>query len=105
MDRNETIKAIKANLQRRSNKTWSVVGGKGTAYSWITISAPPKRLDEYGYMTLADRQELSELLSKTNGDLVHRQGEMIPGANDYYQEYLDRSAGITPTSIGKPYWD
>lgn len=105
MDRNETIKAIKANLQRRSNKTWSVTGGRGTSYGWLTISAPPKRLDQYGYMSLEDRAELSDLLGKTTCGLVHQQGESIPNANDYYQEYLDRSAGITPTCYGKPYWD
>lgn len=44
MNRNETIKAIKNGLQARSSKTWSVTGGRGTAYGWLTISAPPKRL-------------------------------------------------------------
>src|SRR4026209_1714610 len=44
MDRNETIKAIKTSLQKRSGKQWSVTGGRGTAWGWITISVPPKRL-------------------------------------------------------------
>jgi hypothetical protein len=43
MDRDETIKQIKTALQRRSGKTWSVTGGRGTDWGWITITAPPKR--------------------------------------------------------------
>jgi hypothetical protein len=41
--RNETIKAIKTSLQARSGKPWSVTGGRGTAYGWLKIDAPPKR--------------------------------------------------------------
>lgn len=43
MDRNETIKAIKTALQKCSGKTWSVTGGRGTAWGWLTIDAPPAR--------------------------------------------------------------
>ena len=43
MSRSETIKAIKQALQKRSGKQWSVTGGKGTAYGWLSIDAPPKR--------------------------------------------------------------
>lgn len=44
MNRNEAIEAIKNGLKARSGKPWSVKGGRGTAYGWITVSAPPKRL-------------------------------------------------------------
>jgi hypothetical protein len=43
LTRDQAIKRIKAALKRRSGKEWSVRGGKGTAYGWITIDAPPKR--------------------------------------------------------------
>jgi hypothetical protein len=43
-DRASTIRAIRAGLKRRSGKTWSVPGGRGTAWGWLRISAPPKRL-------------------------------------------------------------
>jgi hypothetical protein len=43
MDRDEAIKRIKSALKRRSGKSWSVTGGRGTAWGWISISAPPKR--------------------------------------------------------------
>jgi hypothetical protein len=42
-DRDAAIKRIKTALQRRSGKTWSVTGGRGTAWGWITIDAPPRR--------------------------------------------------------------
>lgn len=102
MDRNETIKAIKANLQRRSGKAWSVTGGRGTAWGWLTIASPPKRSLKYGYLQDADRSELAQLLALDN---VHNQGVSIPSSNGHYQEYLDRSAGIEPTVHGEQYWD
>ncbi len=42
-DRDATIRRIKTALKKRSGKTWSVTGGKGTAYGWISIDAPPAR--------------------------------------------------------------
>lgn len=44
IDRATAIRLIKTSLQQRSGKQWSVTGHRGTAYGWITISAPPKRL-------------------------------------------------------------
>ncbi|MBL8518170.1 MAG: hypothetical protein JNM76_14510 [Betaproteobacteria bacterium] len=102
MNRNEVIAAIKAALKARSGKTWSVTGGRGTAYGWITISSPPARRLEFGYMSAEDRAELAKLLGKSS---VHQQGESIPAASDYYQEYIDRANGRTPSKIGQPYWD
>jgi len=43
VDRDEAIKRIRAALKKRSGKTWSVCGDRGTAWGWITISAPPRR--------------------------------------------------------------
>lgn len=42
INRDEAIARIKAALKRRSGKPWSVTGGKGTAWGWITIDVPPK---------------------------------------------------------------
>ena len=41
LDRNEAIKRIKAALKARSGKSWSVTGGKGTAWGWIKIDTTP----------------------------------------------------------------
>ena len=43
MDRDEAIRRIRTALKKRSGKAWSVKGGKGTAYCWLRIDAPPKR--------------------------------------------------------------
>lgn len=103
MDRNETIKEIRAALKRRSGKTWSVTGGTGTAWGWISISSQPKHRNEYGYMSDADRAELGQLLGFDAP--VHRQGESIASSNDHYQEYIDRANGRVPSKIAQPYWD
>lgn len=98
--RDETIKAIRQALRKRSGKAWSVTGGRGTAWGWIRITAPPARSTGYGAMNDTDRAELSALLGKD----VHHQGESIPSSSDYYREAIDRANGRTPTVIGQPYW-
>ncbi len=126
MTRNETIKIIRAALKRRSGKFWSVTGGRGTGYGWITINASPTRrtwkhelpegmpnLPENwqgydtttpgGSMTPDDRAELASLLGLDRP--VHIQGVSIPASPDYYQEYIDRAEGRMPTVYGHPYWD
>ena len=125
MERDETISQIKTALKRRSGKPWSVTGGRGTAWGWITIDAPPARRkgkhrlkegmpdlpenwEEYldteagGHITPTERMELLNLLSL---DAVHNQGIMIPASYHYWQEYVDRANGRTPSVIGEPYWD
>ena len=114
LTRAETITRIRAALRRRSGKTWSVTGGRGTVYGWLKIDAPPQRRTfdpdgtgpgqyEYGCTSLAERRELAGLLGLPNP--IHCQGHSIPSSNDYYQEYVDRAEGRTPSVIGQPYWD
>ncbi len=126
-DRDETIKRIKTALQKRSGKSWSVTGGRGTAWGWITIDAPPARrtwghrlkagsvtdrpedYEEYdagkigGYNSPADRAELAKLLGFEVP--VHFQGVRIAASSEHYQEYIDRAEGRTPTAIAQAYWD
>jgi hypothetical protein len=128
MDRDQVIAEIKTALQKRSGKSWSVTGGRGTAYGWITIDAPPKRrtftnvpkpyntdhrpgIEHYdevdmgkpgGFMGAADRAELAKLLGLEG---VHFQGVSIAASSDYYREYMDRANGKQPSVIAQPYWD
>jgi hypothetical protein len=102
ISRDETIKAIRAALKRRSAKRWSVTGGRrGTGWGWITITAPSKRRTgktiehaelrdgrmhyEYkhidageptGSTTPKDTAELGEMLGL--GSPAHPGGESIP---------------------------
>ena len=119
-DRDETIKRIKSALQRRSVNSWSVTGGRGTAWGWITIQSPPARrtwshrlkagaVEAYdtgkpgGSMSPQDREELGELMGL--GKPSDCQGISIASSSDYYQEHIDRAEGRTPTKIAQPYWD
>ncbi len=125
MDRNETIKRIKAALQKRSGKTWSVTGGTGTAWGWIRIDAPPARRTKHyrlkdglpdwpenyesyedgtpgGYTTDTDKEELKRLL---NLDSVHDQGIGVAASYDWYEEFIDRAEGRAPSAKGTMYWD
>jgi hypothetical protein len=53
-------------------------------------------------MSPEDRSELAGLLGL---EVVHSQGVSIPVGLDYYREYVDRAAGLTPSVVGVPYWD
>jgi hypothetical protein len=124
IDRDEAIRRIKDGLKRRSGKAWSVRGGRGTAWGWISVDAVPKRrtwhyvpgadgsyadnleADDpskpYGHMGPADRAELAELLGL---DGVHYQGHSIPASGAHYREYVDRAEGREPSVEGERYWD
>lgn len=43
LEHNEVTKRIKAALKRKTGKTWSVTGGRGTGWDWITVQAPKSR--------------------------------------------------------------
>lgn len=126
MERNEVIKEIKNCLQTRSGKPWSVTGGRGTAWGWITIDAPPARRtaqrqlkpgaldtrpEDYqmvntgqpgGSITAEDSAELAKLLGLES---VHGQDIMVAASSDYRDEYIARARGETPAKIAQPYWD
>lgn len=109
MDRNEAIKRIKAALQRRSGKTWGVTGGRGTAWGWITVQAPPRRRTSNfdgtasgDHTTPEERAELATLLGL---ERIHPQGCSIAASSHYYREYVDRAEGREPSVRGEPYWD
>lgn len=103
MDRDAAIAAIRTALRRRSRQRWSVTGGRGTAWGWITVTAPPARRTEYGSMTEADRAALGELFGLDAP--AHHQGVSIPAGHDYRREYVDRAEGRPPSIIAQPYWD
>lgn len=102
LTRDETIKRIRAGLRRRSGKDWSVSGGRGTAYGWINVEAPPRRRVNTYHTSVQDAAELAGLLDL---ERVEDQGVSIPASSDYYAEYVDRAEGRTPTVRGHRYWD
>ena len=115
LSRAAVISRIRKGLQTRTGRTWSVTGGRGTAWGWIRISAPPAR--KVCFDKACDRvacthgrYEMTEddlaMLSLALGErMVHHQGVSIPASSAYYREFIDRAEGRTPEVIGTPYWD
>ena len=103
MDHKDVIRRIKTSLQKRSGKSWSVTQGSGTALLWICIRPLPKRLQDER-ITPEDAIELAGLLG-LEPSKIHPQGVSIPPQDDYYQEYIDRAEGRTPSVFGVPDWD
>jgi hypothetical protein len=102
IDRNSTIAAIKASLKAR-NMNFSVTGGRGTTWGWITIDLMPAT-----YKAFANDPDAIRAASRTMRGYFGLEGSQyinIPAGNDYYREYMDRAAGRTPIKLGKPYWD
>lgn len=103
-DRNPAIRTIRAALKRRSGKTWSVRGDRGTAWGWIIISSPPARsADKWGTMTPEEAAELGALLGFDHP--VHCQGVTIADGRDYRQAYIDRAEGRPVSVAARQYWD
>lgn len=112
LDRDDAIKLIREALKKRSGKAWSVTGGRGTAWGWIRIDAPPARRkydsegnpssSEWGYTSPAEQLELSRLLGLERPE---HQGHSVPASSDHYREYVERARGQTPTVYGTQYWD
>ncbi len=128
LDRNGLIKALKTALQRRSGKQWSVTGGRGTAWGWITVDAPPARRtwshrlragatttnpsDYEAYdsgepnhgMSPTDQAELATLLGLDKNQCY--QGVSIPTSSAYRRVYLHRALyGNAGSFTAEPYWD
>lgn len=101
-DRDDVIRTIRTALKARTGRTWSVTGGRGTAWGWVTITAPPARRDQYGHMTADDRAVLADALGKAT---VYHGGETIPPQSDYRTEYVQRATGQPVTVVGVPAWD
>jgi len=101
--RDDTIAAIRAALRDRSGKSWSVTGGRGTAYGWLKIASPKSRCaDEWGSMTADECAELARLLGLGR---VHTSGESVPSGHDYYRQYLDLAERGETEIKARPYWD
>lgn len=96
--RDQAITLIRAALKRRSGKAWSVRGGTGTAWGWISIGVTNAQATKRPGWD----KELATLLGL---DWVGNGGKSVPASSAYYQEYVDRAEGREPSVYGKPYWD
>lgn len=98
------IKRIRAALKARSGVAWSVTRGKGSDYCWITITAPPARRAEYGYLSDQDRAALAKLLDVSHGK-VGTSGYSVAASKEHRLEIIDRAEGRPPRTTGTQYWD
>lgn len=87
-DRNAVIARIKSALQRRSGKSWSVTGGRGTAWGWITIDAPPTRRT-WRLAARAASIERNESISMSDSDAVEQLKAKLEDL-ERRQEYMKR---------------
>lgn len=103
IDRNEAIARIKKALKARSGKSWSVTGGRGTAWGWIDINVPPARRRDGG-MTEEARLELQELLGLPAWRAVHFQSESV--SPEQREWYVLRAEGARGRDVpGGADWD
>lgn len=102
MDRDTAIARIRAALKSRSGKPWSVKGGRGTAWGWITITAPPARRNECNRLQPTDREELRGLFGP---EMVDDSGIQIPASDAYYQHWVERAETGATSTTPQPYWD
>jgi hypothetical protein len=98
-DRNDTIATIKANLKARGF-SYSVTGGRGTAWGWIHIDLMPKMFKSNEQIIKAERVRMNEAFGLNGASDIS-----VPSSSAYYREYIERSAGKVPSVLGKPYWD
>lgn len=93
--------AIRDALRIRTGRTWSVTGGRGTSWGWITIQAPPKRRNG-DTMTDDDQATLAAALDLPYG--AHRQGVTVAASSAHRREYVNRARGLAYTAA-PAYWD
>lgn len=103
IDRYEAIVAIRTALKRRTGRTWSVTGGRGTAWGWITVTAPPKRRVDGYYLSEDDAAVLGEAMGMEGA--AHMQGVSIAADTSYRIEYVARAEGRRSSVVGRQYWD
>jgi len=98
LDRNAIISHIKQALKQRSGKAWSVTGGRGTAYGWITIRARGEHWME--------PERCAELAALLGLERVHPQGESIPASMAYRRVALAQAIyGNACGFTAEQYWD
>lgn len=101
--RDAACKILRDLLRRRTGRDWSVKGSRGTAYSWISISAPPRRRGEFGSMGVEDQIVLFAAL----GEWAHQDISIRP-CGGVRGAYVFRAAGLPVPDdwrINAPSWD
>lgn len=99
----QATKILRELLKMRTGFAWSVTVGRGTAYSWITISSVSKRADKWRGLSHHDQALLSAIL----GWRVQGSESIRPGLG-VRASYVWRIAGYPIPEdlyIATPSWD
>lgn len=100
-ERNDTNKLLRRILKLRTGLTWSVSGGRGTAFGWISIEVPRARRvdskgaltqDPHGYLAPADRALIARVLGRSRP--VHFQGFGVRAGTSERRRLLRAAAGL-----------
>jgi len=75
-DRDLAIERIRLAMKRRTGRAWSVRGGRGTVWGWITISAPPARVAD-GKHTEEDARTLAEIFGQPASHFRYANGCIV----------------------------
>lgn len=115
MSRDDVIKRIRTALRKRTGLSWSVTGGRGTSWGWITITAPPaRRTNDVNsdvpsadpsrrfYMTVSDRALLARVMGLKH---IDPSGLSVPASSDYRAEAIERAETGMTKFHPEPYWD
>ncbi len=97
--RDAVIKELRRLLKDRTGRTWSVTGGRGSSWGWISVSAPPKRREKF-QLTEDDYATLRDIF----GRMVGTTGYNVPDSSDHRAEALRLAAGLE-AHHAEPYWD
>lgn len=73
-DRTSFVRVVRKLLKERTGVAWSVSGGRGTAWGWVTITAAKSRQAD-GNMRPGDQALLARVLGADSP--VHHQGESV----------------------------
>ncbi len=103
--RDETIARIRAALKRRTGHSWSVTGGRGTAWGWITVTTPPAHQKKHGRTNMSPGECIALARVLGMASAVHFQGWSIPSQGDYYKDAIMRAEKGLSTENPQPYWD
>lgn len=103
LSRPDAIATVKASLRARSGYSWSVTGGKGTAWGWLRVNVAPKDQAQFSCMAEVDQVWLALLLGHDYP--IHQQGESIANSGGHYKQLIAQAAGYNPTVFGEQYWD
>ncbi len=79
----EYTKKLRKLLKQRTGRAWSVNVGRGTAYCWVKIKAPPARLNRWS-MTPEDQA----MLQTVTGEDADPSGISLPPTRGYQAALL-----------------